>query len=193
MPPQEFTSATPGIVRSIGLTVYSWTFFSSMSDRLSDSTRYWNTSLIGVAGRQVPGGVLHPLCDLRAREVHVHVVIVGHGYDGDPSFRDRAHAARPRQSHHGRLHRVAHEVLDVVGRKPRRDGDDLHLVRREIRKGIDVEVTQRPHADPYEQQRDRDDRDPETERQRNEFFDHGITVGASSNGRTRTSRRKPPR
>ena len=49
-PPHEFTSATPGIVRSSGLIVYSCSVFRSMSDSESDCTRYWKTSPIGVAG-----------------------------------------------------------------------------------------------------------------------------------------------
>src|SRR5437867_12956625 len=104
MPPQEFTSATPGIVRSIGLTVYSWTFFSSMSDRLSDSTRYWNTSPIGVAGGpscvSTPAGRFPAASCIRcvtcARERHVSVVTVGDDDKGEHSACDLARAARGR-------------------------------------------------------------------------------------------------
>ena len=90
--------------------------------------------------------VLHALRHLGAREVEVHRVVVRHRHHGDARLGDGSHAARPRQSHHRCLHRVADEVLHLVGRHSGRDRDDLHLVGGEVRKCVEVDVGERPQA-----------------------------------------------
>ena len=60
-----------------------------------------------------------------------------------------------------------------LGDSPRRDREDVHLVRRQIGKRIDGQVGERPRARGDEHTHADDQEDPEAQRGSDEAFNHG--------------------
>ena len=137
--------------------------------------------------------VLHALLDLRTREVQVDIVLVRDRDDGDARLGDGAHATCPRQPHHGCLHRVADEVLDFVRRQSGCDGDDLHLVRRQVGKRVVIDAREGPRPRNDQEQRGGDHGHAKAECERHETFDHDLSPPPFWSERTRISRRRLPR
>ena len=94
-----------------------------------------------------------PLVDELPGEVDVGAVLERHDDLRQAELRDRPHALQAGQAADRLLDRKRDPLLDFFRPERRRDGVDLHLDRRRVGKGIDIEIAQR-HAAHRRQRHD---------------------------------------
>ena len=123
--------------------------------------------------------LLQAFADELAGEVHRHGIVKDHGDHGEAELRERAHFFLVRQSEHGTLDRIGHQLFDFARRQGRRFGDDHDLIVGEIGEGFDGNGVQRVTADPQQNQ-DADQHEPAIgEREINDAIEHGRAYSLS--------------
>ena len=125
--------------------------------------------------RESPGS-RRPLVDLLAGEVDVGAVFEGHDHLGQAETVTRAHLLQTRQSAERLLDREGDLPLDLLGGQPRRRGVDLHLDRRGVRKGIDVDGADDVETATGENDGRQDDQEAMFERPFDDLVQHGAPL-----------------
>ena len=87
-----------------------------------------------------------PFVDELPRKVNIDAVLERHDDLREAELRNRSHSLQARQAADGLLDRKRDPLLNFFRPQRRRNGVDLHLHRRGIGKGIDIQVTQRHSA-----------------------------------------------
>ena len=116
--------------------------------------------------------LLQPLVDELAREVDVQLVLEIDVDDRQAEVGHRSDRLDARQAVHRRLHRVGDEFLDLLGREPLGDREDLDKVRRDVREGVDRQASIAEPACADDQDGQDDQQETVSETELDQAFDH---------------------
>jgi hypothetical protein len=100
-----------------------------------------------------------PLVDELPREVNVGPVAKGRHHLRQPELRDRPQLFESRHAAHRQLDRKGDLPFDLFGDERRGGRIDLHLHRRGVGKGVDVQRRQRDHSGGGHHHRSENDQD----------------------------------
>ena len=135
-------------------------------------------------GRQLRFHLLDTLGHLLPGEVQIGAVLEHHRDLRQPVARDRAGVVQARQAGQRGLDREGHALLGLQRRVTRELRVDLHLDVGNVRRGIDRQVGEAPHAQGNESQGERQHQPAVPDGEADDFPEHGGVL--SGRGKRRT-------